>query len=80
MGVDGDQFKNAREASTPMYKLESPATALSRQFAELAPYQDLAIITLTTGRICATPCIFRLNGQIRIGINSISPLLPVTVS
>jgi len=36
------------EASTPMYKLESPATAVSRQFAPnlLDVKDDLAIVTL----------------------------------
>jgi hypothetical protein len=47
------------EASTSMYKLESPATAVSRQFApNLLDVKDLAIVTLTTGRICATPAYF----------------------
>jgi hypothetical protein len=35
------------EASTPMYKLESPATAVSRQFApNLLDVKDSAIVTL----------------------------------
>jgi hypothetical protein len=35
------------EASTPMYKFESPATAISRKFASnLLDAKDLAIVTL----------------------------------
>jgi hypothetical protein len=48
--------KMREEASTPMYKLESPATAVLRQFAPnlLDVNDDLAIVTLQLEELAQT--------------------------
>jgi hypothetical protein len=51
------------EASAPMYKLESPATAVSRQFApNLLDVKDLAIVTLRLEDFAQHLAYYALNG------------------
>ena len=75
------QFKNAREASASMYKLEPPATAVSRQFAPHFRYcQRSEIVAAQLEEFTQYFAHYALMVWPEGRISAVSHLFPVTVN